>query len=284
MNSSSTIQRFLLENLDIRGAVVRLTDVWQALQRERDYPPAVAGLLGEMVAVCAVIAGNLKQPGRLTFQARSDGPVTYLVVDCSEALNLRGFAKAEDFRPKDGLPSLLGGGQLQLSLETEGLEQPYQSIVPLEGSSIAEIFTYYLEQSEQQPTGLWLACDQDASVALFVQKLPGADLKDPDGWTRVHTLAETVHDKELLFLPTAALLQRLFAEEDVRLYPPRAVTHDWPREPEKIADLLLTLGEEEVRAMLSENGDLIIRDELSSHTYRFDIATINALFQPHTLH
>jgi len=316
MNPSSTIQRFLLENLDIRGAVVKLTDVWQALQHERDYSPIVAGLLGEMAAVCAVIAGNLKQPSRLTFQARGSGPVKHLVIDCSEALNLRGYARAEsvsgmheinaygtegssesfrgipvreiettqDFDPGNELPSLLGDGQLQLSLETEGLEQPYQSIVPLEGSSIAEVFTHYLEQSEQQSTGLWLACGRDASAALFVQKLPGADTKDPDGWRRIQTLAETVRNEELLGLDAAALLRRLFAEEDVRLYPPRAVTHDWPREPEKIADLLLTLGEEEVRSILAENDELIVRDELSNHTYQFNMTEINALFQPRTLH
>jgi molecular chaperone Hsp33 len=284
MNYSSTIQRFLLENLDIRGAVVKLTDVWQALQRERDYPPIVAGLLGEMAAVCTVIAGNLKQPGRLTFQARGSGPVQHLVVDCSESLNLRGYAKTEEFTPVDELPTLLGDGQLQLSLEMEGLEQPYQSIVPLKGRSIAEVFTHYIEQSEQQPTGLWLACGQSASAGLFIQKLPDADTKDPDGWTRTLALAETVKNEELLGLDAAALLHRLFAEEDVRLYPPRAITHDWPREPEKIADLLLTLGEEEVRGMLAENGELIVRDELSNHTYLFDTTEVNALFQPRTLH
>ncbi|MCL1860117.1 MAG: Hsp33 family molecular chaperone HslO [Proteobacteria bacterium] len=284
MNPPSAIQRFLLENLDIRGAVVKLTDVWQALQHERGYSSTVAGLLGEMAAVCAIIAGNLKQPGRLTFQARGNGPVKHLVVDCSEALNLRGYAMAENFTFGDKLTSLLGDGQLQLSLETEGFEQPYQSIVPLEGNSIAEVFTHYLEQSEQQPAGLWLACSQNASAALFVQKLPGADAKDSDGWTRALALAETVRDEELLELDSADLLRRLFAEEDVRLYPPRAVTHDWPRKPEQIADLLLTLGEEEVRSMITEDGELIVRDELSNHTYSFDTADVDALFQPRTLH
>ncbi|MCL2590392.1 MAG: Hsp33 family molecular chaperone HslO [Betaproteobacteria bacterium] len=284
MNSSSTIQRFLLENLDIRGAVIKLTDVWQALQHERGYSPAVAGLLGEMAAVCVVIAGNLKQPARLTFQARGNGPVRHLVVDCSDALNLRGFVKAEGFSPDDKLPSLLGDGQLQLSLEVEGLEQPYQSIVSLEGSSIAEVFTHYLEQSEQQPTGLWLACGQNASAALFVQKLPGADAKNPDGWAYIRTLAETVRNEELLELDAAALLCRLFAEEDVRLYPPRAVTHNWPRDPEKIADMLLTIGEKEVREMLGESGEFTVRDELSNHTYRFGITEVDALFCPRTLH
>lgn len=284
MPSPSNIQRFLLENLSIRGSIVKLTNVWQALQHKRGYPSAIARQLGEMAAVCTVIAGNLKRPGRLTFQAQGDGAIKQLVVDCTEKLNLRGFARYSGTTPDEKLPALLGNGHLQLSLDMEGLEQPYQSIVPLEGESIAEVFTHYLEQSEQQPAGLWLACSQEACAALLVQKLPDADEKDTDGWPRVLMLAETMRDEELLELEAADLLRRLFAEEDVRLFTPTPITHDWPRDPEKIADLLLTLGKEEVQAMLAESNEIVIRDELSNHAYCFDADDIDALFRPQTLH
>ena len=284
MDSASFIQRFLLENLDIRGSLVRLGDVWQAVQRGRAYPGAVARLLGEMAAVSAVIAGNLKQPGRLTFQIQGHGPVSLLTVDCTETLNLRGYARAEGKIVDAGLPALIGDGRLQLSLETAELAQPYKSLVPLAGESIAEVFAHYLEQSEQQPAGLWLACDANASVALFAQKLPGADARDADGWARISTLAGTVRAGELLTLDPAALLHRLFAEEDVRLYPARAVTHRWPPEPEKIAAMLRAIGEGEIRAVLAENGEVVVRDELSNHTYRFDGEAVDEIFRPRTLH
>ena len=280
----SYVQRFLLEDLDIRGAVVRLTDVWQAMQAGRDYPPAVARLLGEMSAVSAVIAGNLKQPGRLTFQISGHGPVRLLVIDCAETLNLRGYAKAEAAPAGGTLTELVGDGRLQLSLDIEGLDQPYQSLVPLEGDSICEVFKHYLVQSEQQPAGLWLACSAEAAVALFVQKLPGADAKDLDGWARVQQLAHTVRDDELLSLDAAQILRRLFAEEDVRLFEARPITHDWPADPEKVAGMMRALGEEEVRAILTEHGEIVVHDDLSNHTYRFDAADVDALFRPPTLH
>ncbi|WP_341647332.1 Hsp33 family molecular chaperone HslO [Thauera humireducens] len=281
---ASYVQRFLLEDLDIRGAVVRLTDVWQAMQHGRAYPEAVARLLGEMSAVSAVIAGNLKQPGRLTFQVSGHGPVSLLVIDCSEALNLRGYAKAEGVLTGDSLGDLVGDGRLQLSLDVEGMDQPYQSLVPLEGDSIAACFEHYLEQSEQQPAGLWLAATEHAAAALFVQKLPGADARDLDGWSRVQQLANTVRNDELLGLEPQEILRRLFAEENVRLFEPRAVTHDWPADPEKVATMLRSLGEDEVRAILAEHGEIVVHDDMSNHTYRFDAADVDALFQPRTLH
>ena len=68
------VTRFLIENLDIRGAVVQLDSTWQAVCAGREYPAAVQSVLGEMCAVSAIIATNLKQPARLTFQAQQSGP------------------------------------------------------------------------------------------------------------------------------------------------------------------------------------------------------------------
>lgn len=281
---TSYVQRFLLEDLDIRGAVVRLTDVWQAMQAGRGYPPAVARLLGEMSAVSAVIAGNLKQPGRLTFQVTGHGPVSLLVIDCAETLNLRGYARADGAPAGGSLAELVGDGRLQLSLDVPGLDQPYQSLVPLEGERIAAVFEHYLAQSEQQPAGLWLACSPQAAVALFVQKLPGADLKDVDGWSRVQQLAHTVREDELLGLDAEAILHRLFAGENVRLFDARPVIHHWPADPGKVAAMLRALGEDEVRSILAEHGEVVVHDDLSNHRYRFDAADVDALFRPPTLH
>lgn len=275
----SYIQRFLLEDLDIRGALVRLGGVWQALQAGRGYPPAVATLLGQMSAVAAVIAGNLKQPGRLTFQIQGHGPVGLLVVDCTETLNLRGMARVDgDVAEHAGLAGLVGDGRLQLTLDLPTMREPWRSLVPLEGTSIPEVFEHYLTQSEQQPAGLWLACEREASTALFLQCLPGAGEKDADGWSRVRQLAQTVRDDELLGLPPAALLGRLFAEETVRLFDARPITHDWPADRDKVIGMLRGLGAAELRRILAEHGEVVIRDDLSNHDYRFDAAEIDALF------
>jgi molecular chaperone Hsp33 len=82
--SGGFVRRFLFEGLDIRGAFVRLDEVWQQMQADRGYAPPVARLLGEMAAVTALIAAQLKQAGRLTFQLRGEGAVKLLVIDCDE--------------------------------------------------------------------------------------------------------------------------------------------------------------------------------------------------------
>ncbi|MCK6391136.1 MAG: Hsp33 family molecular chaperone HslO, partial [Azonexus sp.] len=199
--SASTVRRFLFEGLDIRGAIVHLGDAWQHMQAGRDYQPTVAQLLGETAAVTALIAAQLKQPGRLTLQLRGNGPIQLLVMDCNEALQMRGMARSNPVVLPGPVSELLGahqGGQLMMSLDLPTARQPYQSFVPMVGDSMAAIFEHYLEQSEQQPSRLFASAGPQAAACLFLQKLPDADQRDPDGWARITQLASTVKTAELL--------------------------------------------------------------------------------------
>lgn len=284
------VQRFLLDDLDIRGAVVRLGPVWQQMLAGRDYPAPVARLLGEMSATTLLIGGNLKQPGRITFQLRGSGPVSLLVIDCNERLHIRGMAKCDEAVPAAQLtgnaPDLLGHGQLLLSLDLPSMREPYQSFVPLDGNSIAEIFEHYLKQSEQQPARFFLAADEHGAAGLFLQKLPGADERDADGWARIEHLASTVKPEELLGLPAEELLLRLFHEETVRVFDPRPVVHDCPEDWEKVRSMLRSLGRAEVDSILQEHGEVLIKDDICNREYRFDAQAIEELFRenPPTLH
>jgi molecular chaperone Hsp33 len=276
---SDTVQKFLLDDLDIRGAVVRLGPVWQKMLAGRHYPAPVAHLLGEMSATTLLLGGNLKQPGRLTIQLRGSGPVSLLVIDCNERLHIRGMAKCAEAVAPGSAPDLLGHGQLLLSLDMPSMREPYQSIVPLAGDNIAAIFEHYLQQSEQLPARLFLAASSQGAAGLFLQKLPNADQCDPDGWTRIEALASTVKADELLALSAEALLTRLFYEEPVRVFTAQNVIHDCPENRDKVGDMLLSLGRTEVDALLDEHGEIVIRDDICNRDYRFDAQAIEALFR-----
>ena len=285
----NSVQRFLLEDLDIRGAVVHLGSVWKQLLSNRDYPAPIVELLGQMSVTTLLLADNLKQPGRLTIQLRGEGPVTLLVIDCDETLNLRCMAQYGENIQATALVDLLGQGQLMISLDLPSMREPYQSVVPLVGHSIAEIFEHYLAHSEQLASRFFLAASTSAVGGLFLQKMPSADQRDADGWARLEALAGTVQPKELLELSSESLLTRLFNQETVRLFDARPVTHNVPENRGKIATLLLSLGRDEVYGALKDRGTIVIRDDLSNHEYRFDKADIDELFRdtpgtPPTVH
>jgi molecular chaperone Hsp33 len=272
------VRGFLFEQLDIRGAWVQLGPAWREMTAGRDYPEPALELLGQLAVVTTLITANLKQAGRLTFQLRGDGEVSLLVMDCDEQLRLRGMARSVPGLAAGSLPALLGDGALTLTLDTVGMRQPYQSHVPLEGETLAAVFEHYLGQSEQLPTRLWLAADRDTAAGLFLQALPGAAARDADGWNRVQVLADTVRPDELLGLGSIKLIERLFAEEDVRVFDPRPVTYHCPRDEGKIETMLFGLGRAECEAILAEHGEIRVHDDICNHEYTLDAAAVDARF------
>lgn len=276
---SNYVQRFLLENLDIRGAVVHLDSVWQEILAGRGYPDPVTHLLGEMSAVTLLMGENLKQTGRLTIQLTGNGPVSMLILDCTESLQLRGMAKCDPLIETQSVLELLGHGKLILTLDMQSMRETYQSIVPLNGNTITEIFEHYFNQSEQLQTRMFLFTANNAIFGLLLQKLPNADLLDPDGWTRAEALAATIHEHQLFDLPAEEILIRLFYEETIRVYDARSVQYGCKANPAKIYAMLRALGREEVDAILHEFGEVVINDDICNREYRLDALTIDAVFR-----
>ena len=63
-----------------------------------------------------------------------------------------------------------------------------------------------------------------------------------------------------------------------RLYP---VQYHCPYDEAKVKDMLLSLGQAEVEAILAEQGEVVIRNEMCNHEYRFDAHAIAELFACH---
>lgn len=281
--------RFHFPELSVRGAWVHLDETYRALIAGRNYPAAVSRMLGEMASVTALMAGQLKHPGRLTFQMRDTGPINLLVMDCTNKLGLRGTAQWDEtfstqlqnpyfpcLNTHDGNDE--NASRLMMTLDTQQFSTPWQSFVPLVGQSLAEAFGHYLTQSEQQPTLLSLAADDTQAAALFLQAMPGSEDADADGWNRLTHLFGTLSGRELLGLDPAQLLTTLFPEELISLAPGQALHHAGERDWEKVRNMLRTLGKQEVDTILREHGAVVIHDELSNQEYRFAPEEALALF------
>jgi molecular chaperone Hsp33 len=199
-------------------------------------------------------------------------------MDCDETLKLRGMVSVADSAAlaSASFGELVGKGALTLTLDTGG--EPYQSHVELTGDTLAQAFEHYLGVSEQTPTRLYLFADATRAAGLFLQALPGAAAKDADGWNRVQALADTVKAEELLGLGAIALLSRLFAEEDVRVYDPRPVNYGCVRDPAKIYAMLRQIGQAECEAVLAEQGEIRVHDDMCDYIYVLDAAEVAGLF------
>ena len=276
------VQRFLFENLDIRGRLVCLTGAWQRMLDGRGYPEDIVALLGHTTALNVLLGANQKGAGRVTLQVQGTGPVKLLVADCTAELRIRGMAhyEAEDIG-QESERELLGDGRLSVTLEDLKSGKFYQSLVPLEGETLEQIFAHYLAQSEQLPAYLRLHADDAAAAGLLLEKLPNADSRDPDGWNRVTHFANTLTLAETRDVQPYELLTRIFPEELMRVFRLYAVEYHCPYDEDKVKDMLRGLGRGEVESILAEQGEVVIRNEMCNHEYRFDAAAIARLFVTH---
>jgi molecular chaperone Hsp33 len=266
------VQRFLFEHLDVRGRLVCLTGAWRRMTEGRNYPPRIAALLGHSAALTAILGANRKNEGRVTLQVQGSGPVKLLVADCTADLKIRGMAQHEGDEPT------LGDGRLALTFENLSSGQIYQSLVPLEGATMAEIFENYLQRSEQRVSFLRLHANDEAICGLLLEKLPGADARDPDGWNRVTHLASTLQLAETVNAQPYDLLVKLFPEELLRVFRIDPVQYHCPFDVEKVERVLRGLGRDEVDSILAEKGEVVIKNEMCNHEYRFDREAVETLF------
>ncbi|QIL19991.1 Hsp33 family molecular chaperone HslO [Thermomonas sp. HDW16] len=277
--------RFLLPTAGVRGVAVRLDDTWQTMAARALYPPAVAELLGEATAAAALFTGHAKIDGRLSVQLRSQGALRTLFAECTAVGTLRGIAQFDEDAPAPSrdLRALGADAMLAITIENPSLggRDPirYQGLVELDADNLGEAFEGYFRQSEQLPTRLLLACDGKRSAGLMLQKLPG-DGGDDDGWNRASALFETLGSEELLALPPAELIHRLFHEESPEAMGEKPLRFACSCSRERVAAMLVSLGTDEAAAAVeSGGGEAQVRCEFCGQDYRFGEDEIASLFR-----
>ncbi|MHB0765782.1 Hsp33 family molecular chaperone HslO [Stutzerimonas sp. NM35] len=284
MLDSDYTQRFLFDDTDVRGEWVGLERSYAEVLAKHDYPEPVAQLLGELLAAAALLVGTLKFDGLMVLQARSNGPVPLLMVECSSDREVRGIARyhADQLTPDATFGELMPEGMLAMTVDpTNG--QRYQGIVALDGVSLADSLSSYFASSEQLPTRFWLNADGRRACGLLLQQLPADRIRDGEereaSWQHLRTLADTLSAEELLGLDTQTVLHRLYHEEPVRLFEPRPITFRCSCSRERSAKAVISLGQADAEQLLHEQGDAITIDcQFCNHSYRFDAADIAQLF------
>lgn len=277
MPEHDSLRRFIFEHLPVQGRHVHLDASWRAVLERQDYPAPVRAVLGQAMAATALLSATLKYEGSITLQIQGGGPVHLLVVQCTSQLQLRGLARWHGELPDAGLAALVGDGKLVLTIEQAGNGERYQSIVPLEGDTLAASLENYFVRSEQLPTRLWLSAGETSAAGLLLQLMPDRE-REPDAWQHVTVLADTITDQELSELSAEQVLHRLYNEDDVRLFESAPVSFRCQCSRERIESTLRGLGEGEVQGIIREQGSVHVECEFCARQYDFDSVDVQVLF------
>jgi molecular chaperone Hsp33 len=292
---------FYLPNRPVRGRLIRLGPLADALLTRHDNHQAVTHLTGEALALVAALSSALKFRGSFSLQAKGDGPVKLLLADCTDTGALRGYAQADPKRlatllnvyPDPPAAALLGVGFLAFTVDQGPDTERYQAIVAITGLTLADMVRHYFETSEQLRTDVRLACARTAAgwraSALVLEQVAGEGGVDPDldatareeAWRTATILAATVTDQELLDeeLPPERLLHRLFGGEGVAVDRPRALAYGCRCSRQRLSGILEGFATDDLDHM-AVDGDIVMTCEFCNFDFRFPRAKVRGKTTP----
>jgi molecular chaperone Hsp33 len=282
MSDKDSRYRFLLENANVRGVLVRLDETWREALSRAEYPPNVRRVLGHAMTAIQLMASTIKFSGKLTLQARGNGPVSLLVVQANAEGGQRGLAQWRADPPEGPLREVFGATSLTIQIESGPRSEVYQGVVEAVGDGLQDALANYFEHSEQLPTRFWLHCNHQYAAGLLLQQLPessGAVESRADDWHRISLLADTINASELYELSPEQLLGRVFSEDEVRLYEAESMRFECNCSRERTAGLIEGLGREEAMDIVEQEGHIEIICEFCNSKNVFDSIDVETIFR-----
>jgi len=283
-------QRFVFDNLDVRGCVARLEESCEAIQSTHHYPKNLARLLNEFALAATLLRDSIKFDGSLTIQLRTQGSISLIMADCMADRRVRAIAEynnealaADESMALNGF----GNGAVLAITITPDEGERYQSIVPIENASLADCLADYFKRSEQLPSLFAFHSHEDKALGIALHALPQAKVTDTAlanaHFERLQALLATLTTDEAISLNAPDILTRLFHEESCRLFDAHTVEFGCVCSAEKSLEAVRALGADDVNSLIAEqisegNDQLVIDCHFCFQRYEFDFEQLRNLF------
>ena len=233
---------FGFESLPVRGALIQLSRTWRRMLRDHDYDALVVETLGHAAAATGLIAQSLKFDGAITLQIQGAGRLQMLVMQSTNDFDMRGMAHVDVTSSASDFAELTTKSRCAVTVDSG--ERPYQGIVEMNETSLAASLEHYFARSVQVPSHLALVANEELAGGILLQQVPGQSIEEDD-WNRLNFLAKTLTQRDFEGDAGIGLLRKLIAEDDDRVYAPRAVTFNCSCSAGMSDVVLKMLGEEE---------------------------------------
>jgi len=276
------VLRFGFTGLPVRGAIADLGACWQQLAMHRSYPAPVDAWLGQAMLAISMLRAGIKDSGKLGLQIRSSSGLRLLTADCDQRLHVRAAATCSEAAELPPVLPALDDAVLALMLydQDKMLSQGMVALsdnrqLPAE-AGLAASLEHYFAQSEQLQTRFLLHFHAQRPTGIMLQRMPGN--MSADDWDRLGLMLDTLQAGELHQLPPQSLLAKLFAEDELMLYERWQPEYRCSCTRERVAEVLLQLGQDDITALLHERGEVTVDCEHCGRIYRFDRVDITQLF------
>ena len=274
----------------IKVSAVSTRDLTERARQIHKTLPVATAALGRLLAGTSMMGNALKEEAAsLTLQIKGGGPLGTLLAVSDHEGNVRGTVEnpAVDIPLREDGKLDVGeavGNQGTLTVIRDlRMKEPYVGSVGLLWGEIAEDIALYFVESEQIPTacGLGVLVDRDQSVlsagGYLVQLLPGAGEETAERLEASLRAAGPVTELLKADPDPEALLRAALPGLALEVLEKRPIAYRCDCSRERMERALISLGREELRAMIDEQGSAELTCRFCDNVQRFSREELEAL-------
>lgn len=287
---SDQLVRAITRDGFVKAVAVSSRDLTERARQIHKTLPVGTAALGRILAACSMMGNALKEDGAsLTLQIKGGGPLGNLLAVSDPLGNVRGTVAhpAVDLplRPDGKLDvgAAVGNSGTLTVIRDLHMKEPYVGSVGLLWGEIAEDLAVYFVESEQIPTacGLGVLVDRDQSVlaagGYLIQLLPGAGedviAKVENGVRAAGAVTGLLQENP----DPEALLRRVLSDFELEILETSPIAYRCDCSRDRMERALISLGPEELRAMIDEQGEAELTCRFCDNVQRFTKAQLEDL-------
>ena len=275
-------------------AAVYACDISQMAEEARKTHgtwPAATVALGRTLAGCTLMCAMLKaKRDRITISINGGGPAGTIMAVGDAELRIKGYIANPQVNvppSEDGglnIAGAVGKKGLVTVIRDQGLKEPYIGKTSIETGEIAEDLAYYLLQSEQQPSIVYLNTwvEQDFSVlnagGIIITPMPGCSEKT------LSEIEDRICDIKnyalhlMQYTPEQEIL-RVFAGMDVKILREDKPVYLCDCSLQRITEALLALGVTELKDMAEKDKGAQITCRFCNKEYKLNKQDLNMIIK-----
>lgn len=276
------IIKFLAYDGKISVICASTTKMVEEARKTHDLSPVVTAALGRVITITALIGAEMKnKTDKLTIQIKGNGPIGKMVAVSDNYPHVKACLTnpivdipLNEFGKLDVGAAVGNQGFINV-IKDIGLKEPYIGISPLTSGEIADDFANYFQTSEQRQTAVALGVLVDkngvkASGGYIISAMPDATDEEISNIEKSIFQAGAMSKMLDQKLSLKEIAEKITGDKKVKVIDASIEpVYECECNKEKFADSLITLGKEQLKELIEEDGKAEIKCQFCNKIYNF---------------
>ena len=266
----------------VRAQAITGRDLVEKARTLHTLLPVATAALGRTLLAASLLGDMLKEDNAsLTLQIKGGGPLGLVLAVSDSGGNVRGYVQNPHVELMEQHPGKLDvggavGTQGTLTVIKDfGYKEPYVGTIGLFSGEIADDLAMYFVESEQVPTacalGVLVGLDQSVTAAggYLIQLLPGAGedvISQIEAGVKKLGPVSAALDRGL---DAEGLLREVLDGFELDILQTHPVEYRCACSRDRVVRALISLGRQELREMIEEQGQAELSWQFCDKVYRF---------------